>query len=286
MFRLKLQITAGMGLFMKKRIISAAVYVPLLILMLLIWPEQGSVLLSCIISMLSAFELTRNTGLVSSFGMCLNTCACSLLVTLWCAYGSELWQLQLLIFIFLGLLMAESMCSGSTALNSCISVCICAGLLLPLIFSGLIRLACAPNGGLLVFIPFVVAFLSDSGAYFTGCSIGKHRFAPDISPNKTLEGVFGGILWSVLGMLVYILIVTSRFPYLVVDLNAAVLCGALGSVAATFGDLCFSYIKRSTGIKDFGMIIPGHGGILDRFDSMTTVLLLTEILISRLPIFK
>jgi len=271
---------------MKKRIITALVGIPILIGMLILRPVQASVLLSCIISFLSAFELTRNTGLVSSWRMCVYTCICAVLTVLWDACGAEPWQLQLLVLLFGTALMTEALLSGTTALHSCISVCMCSGLLLPFIFSGLTRLASGRNGSLLVFVPFIIAFLSDSGAYFTGCLIGKHSLAPDISPNKTIEGVIGGILWSTCGMLLYTLLLHRCFPGMLADYHAAMLCGALGSVAATFGDLCFSYIKRSSGIKDFGIILPGHGGILDRFDSMVTVLLLTEILIRFTPVIR
>ena len=138
---------------------------------------------------------------------------------------------------------------------------------------------------MLMLLPFVAAFLSDTGAYFIGCAWGKHKLAPIISPKKSIEGMLGGIVFAVLGMLLY-----SWILSLVTGLQAnylyAVIYGLLGALAGVFGDLCFSAIKRQTGIKDYGSIIPGHGGILDRFDSVILVAPLMELLLLVLPILE
>ena len=91
------------------------------------------------------------------------------------------------------------------------------------------------------------------------------------------------ILGAVLGMLVYCVVMQVFFQFQVNYLYA-VLYGILGSAASVFGDLCFSVIKRQTGIKDYGKLFPGHGGILDRFDSMMVVAPLVEILMLLLPV--
>ena len=108
----------------------------------------------------------------------------------------------------------------------------------------------------------MMAFLPDSGAYFMGMRFGKHKLAPIISPKKTVEGVFGGAASAVLGMLVYALILSTCFD-MQVNYLYAVIYGIASAVGSVFGDLCFSVIKRQTGIKDYGKLIPGHGGILD-----------------------
>ena len=144
-----------------------------------------------------------------------------------------------------------------------------------------IRILAMGLGRYLVLIPFVVAFLSDAGAYFVGKRFGKHKLSPVVSPNKTLEGSLAGIVTAMLGMLIYAIVLhvlDFRVNYLL-----ALLYGLLGSVVGSFGDLCFSVIKRQTGLKDYGNLIPGHGGVLDRFDSMVLVAPLMESLLILLP---
>ena len=134
-----------------------------------------------------------------------------------------------------------------------------------------------------ILVPFILAFISDSGAYFAGKFLGKHKLAPTISPKKTIEGAVGGILGAIVGMLIYGVILQLAFGFQI-NYAAAILYGVIGSVAGVFGDLCFSVIKRQTGIKDYGNLIPGHGGILDRFDSMVMIAPLVEILMILLPV--
>ncbi len=116
--------------------------------------------------------------------------------------------------------------------------------------------------GILVWLIFLTAFGTDIMAYFTGYAIGKHKLCPKISPKKTIEGSIGGILGSVL--------LCGLFGYFVIPrlLLHCIIIGVLGGVISQFGDLTASIFKRKMGIKDYGNLIPGHGGILDRFDSV------------------
>ena len=115
-----------------------------------------------------------------------------------------------------------------------------------------------------VWLIFIIAFLTDICAYFAGYLFGKHKLIPKVSPKKTVEGSIGGILGSTLGCVIF----GYAFK---VDITAMILIGSLGSIVAQFGDLFASSIKRYVGIKDYGKLIPGHGGILDRFDSVILV---------------
>ena len=119
-----------------------------------------------------------------------------------------------------------------------------------------------PEYGLLVWLIFLTAFGTDTMAYFTGLAIGKHKLCPKISPKKTMEGSVGGILGS--------LIFCGLFGYLFAPilLTHCLIIGFLGGIISQFGDLTASIFKRKMGIKDYGNLIPGHGGILDRFDSV------------------
>ena len=119
---------------------------------------------------------------------------------------------------------------------------------------------------------FLGAWLTDSAAFFTGFLFGKHKLAPSISPKKTVEGAIGGV---VITTIVFIIIsyIFNSIPNNAVHVNVlfVAILGFICSIAAIFGDLCSSIIKRECNIKDFGSILPGHGGILDRFDSVLFV---------------
>jgi phosphatidate cytidylyltransferase len=116
--------------------------------------------------------------------------------------------------------------------------------------------------GVMVWLIFLTAFGTDIMAYFTGYALGKHKLAPKISPKKTIEGSIGGILGSVIFCAVFGYFVIPRL------LAHCIVLGALGGILSQFGDLTASIFKRKMGIKDYGNLIPGHGGILDRFDSV------------------
>ena len=122
------------------------------------------------------------------------------------------------------------------------------------------------NGRLYVLLPLVAAFCSDSGAYFAGIYLGKHKATP-VSPKKSWEGYIGGVLTGIITMLIYgVILMLCKYE---VNFIYMAVYGIIGAVITALGDLAFSYIKREYGIKDYGNLIPGHGGMLDRFDSMT-----------------
>ncbi len=126
------------------------------------------------------------------------------------------------------------------------------------------------NGLYYVFLIFICAWMDDTGAYFTGKLFGKHKLVPDISPKKTVEGALGGIVFAVIGCL--LLGVIARFAFFMeVNYVALALVGLVASCLGQLGDLVASLMKRQCGVKDFGNIMPGHGGFLDRFDSVILI---------------
>lgn len=116
-------------------------------------------------------------------------------------------------------------------------------------------------GSSLVWVAFIGTWANDTFAFFVGSAFGKHKLCPEISPGKTREGFIGGIAGTVLCSVGLGVMFQFSLPYLAV-------LGVLIAVAATIGDLVESSFKRLTGIKDSGQILPGHGGVLDRFDSI------------------
>lgn len=115
----------------------------------------------------------------------------------------------------------------------------------------------------------LIVWITDSGAYLIGRKIGKNKLAPHISPNKTWEGSIGGSLSAVVIVGAYLYFVQAAFPY---SFSTMLLWTLVFSVGGQLGDLIESAFKRHYGVKDSGKILPGHGGILDRFDSLLFVL--------------
>ena len=124
----------------------------------------------------------------------------------------------------------------------------------------------------LLLLAFVMIWMNDTGAFLVGCTIGKHRLFERISPKKSWEGFWGGLVFSVLSGVAYFYFVDQAQGLLFY-----VILGVIASIFATFGDLVESMFKRSIGVKDSGNLIPGHGGILDRIDSLLFVLPATAL---------
>lgn len=122
-------------------------------------------------------------------------------------------------------------------------------------------------GEYFIWFVFLIAFSTDTFAYFTGLYLGRKKLCPNISPKKTIEGSIGGILGSLLICVFYGIYLNNLLGSDIL-LRHFIVMGVLASIISQFGDLTASLIKRNFGIKDFGKIFPGHGGILDRFDSI------------------
>ena len=142
-----------------------------------------------------------------------------------------------------------------------------------------------PNGMWNVCLIFIGAWGCDVAAYFVGSLFGRHKLIPEISPKKTVEGAIGGVIFSIAGFALYGYILSL---FVEVSPNYLVLCvaGFVLSVVAQLGDLTASFIKREHGVKDYGNILPGHGGILDRFDSALAVSVVLMIICLLFPPFN
>ena len=268
---------------MKTRIIAAAVLLPALLLVLFLLPKIFLTVLVGVMAAIAAYELTVGTGLVKQIRLSVYSMLAAFLVCLWCGFGISFAWLLLIVLLFMSALFAESMLCDMKIAFEKLAICMVAGVLLPLLFGSLVRIHSGEYGRYLICVPFILAFMSDTGAYFIGCKFGKHKLAPTISPKKSKEGVLGGVAGGIVGMLIFCLILQIAFDF-TPNYIFAIVYGLVGSLVAVFGDLCFSLIKRQNDIKDFGNLIPGHGGILDRFDSMMLVGPLAEILLILLPL--
>ena len=139
-------------------------------------------------------------------------------------------------------------------------------------------------GKFVYLIPFLFAWVTDTFAYFTGRLFGKHKLIPAVSPKKTVEGAIGGAVCCALVAVLYGFLVNLWFEaapnYLVLAISGLVI-----AVVSQVGDLAMSAIKRQYGIKDYGKLLPGHGGLLDRFDSCMAVTVVLALINAYFPLF-
>ena len=140
-------------------------------------------------------------------------------------------------------------------------------------------------GGLLLLLPLLLTWASDIGAYFVGRAFGKRKLMPSVSPGKTVAGAVGGLLATMLVGWLYARFILTPATQLAFVRGGILVFSILVSVAAQLGDLAESLLKREAGVKDSSHIIPGHGGILDRFDSLLFVLPVSYVLLSTLLVW-
>ena len=144
------------------------------------------------------------------------------------------------------------------------------------------------NGEYIYLLAFLSAWMTDSFAYFSGRLFGKHKLIPAVSPKKTVEGAIGGIVFCILALVGFGFVIETFFnPEGTIHANYLVLAisGLFISVVSQIGDLIMSLIKRHYNIKDYGKFFPGHGGILDRFDSVIAVTLILSVICTYFNLF-
>lgn len=269
---------------MKTRIIVAVIAIPILVLVIFFAPLWVMGVVMGAISACCAWEFMRCTNehvplrvkvycAVSAFLLCAGTAVLD--GGLVC--GGVL-------FLLFAVMFCELMLSfrREEVLNfELVLTAFMAGGIMPVLLSSVVRLGLRDLGRVYMLLPFVAAFSSDSGAYFAGCFLGKHKMAPRLSPNKTVEGSMGGFAAAVLLMLLYGLVL--KLTKLEVNFAVMAVYGFLGSLVCQLGDLSFSAVKRIYGVKDYGKLIPGHGGMLDRFDSMHWTAAMMALLAAWVP---
>lgn len=135
-----------------------------------------------------------------------------------------------------------------------------------------------PGGNYLYYICFLGAWMTDIFAYFCGRAFGKHKLIPSVSPKKTVEGSIGGTLFCMLSLVIFGVVIEALVPQISANLLVFAVGGFFVAIVAQIGDLSMSVIKRKYGVKDYGFIFPGHGGVLDRFDSVIAVSALLWVL--------
>ena len=263
---------------MKTRIITAVVAILILLPVLIFADYPVLPIALSLVSLIAVFEMLRCIGLHRAWviSVPLYLLALALPICIRLLSRAELVKVAFaaivcLLFYFFAILLF----SHGKYKPADLSVCFMTVLYILIGFNAILYVHDHVYGGEYVYlIAFIGAWITDIFAYFCGMLFGrggKHKLIPDVSPKKTVEGSIGGIVFCILSMMLYGWIVSRIEPSL--DANVAVfaVAGLLISIVSQIGDLCMSLIKRTYGIKDYGKLFPGHGGMLDRFDSVIAV---------------
>ncbi|MCI8422132.1 MAG: phosphatidate cytidylyltransferase [Lawsonibacter sp.] len=272
---------------MATRIVVGLALGPAFLLALFLLPPLGLGGVAAAIAAMASFELLRATKVAHHNGMYVYTALAAAVIPLGHSLGYGSWTTRAVSILLMAALFLPALRRYATPSEirfEHIIVCLFGGVGIPLFLSALVQLKRFENGQLYVLLPIICAFTTDIGAYFAGVFLGKHRGITQVSPNKSLEGYIGGVLSGCLFMLVYGLLV-QNFGGIAVKLPVMALYGLLGSAVAEMGDLSFSLIKRQCGVKDYGTLLPGHGGMLDRFDSTIFAAPMLLLLVEILPAF-
>lgn len=260
---------------MLKRILTAIVALPLIIL--IFWLNNTLVMMIAmtLVAVLSVSEVLIATKYFSNRGL---TAVCMVFVA---ALPSFLYFDEIIRFFpmlagtFLLIMFLIMLYDHENVKFQEISLMAFVAFLIPISLSTVFLLHKKGEYGIFyVILAFLIPWISDAGAYFVGSAIGKHKMAPKISPKKSWEGFFGGIAAAIIS----VLIVGFGYPWVesmingsanfTVNIPLLVVTAIVGSVLGVIGDFSASLLKRQCEVKDFGSILPGHGGMLDRFDSM------------------
>lgn len=274
---------------MAKRILVAVIFVPLLLAVMLVPPPIAWTAVVCLISAAASYELMRATGegkLTLPMRAVTVLSAAALPLGSWAELGTAYVNLCSFVVMAVCFWCAIRAYDGDSVPVGFAQVLVCSfgGVVIPLLLCALVELRCLEHGKYLVLFAVLLAFVTDAGAYFAGVFFGRHKGVTKVSPNKSVEGYIGGFAVGVLFAVLYGL-AAGRIAGDSVNLLSLALCGLFGTLATEVGDLAFSFIKRQYGVKDYGHLLPGHGGMLDRFDSMLFCAPVVLFIVRFLPVF-
>ena len=260
-------------------VVAIAIFIPVCVFSkyLIVWQLAMTVL-----SVLSAYEMTKCVGASKHLSLLIPAYAVSVLAPMAVVHVPDLyfWVFALYVGYMIWTFAADVFSRGKIDFE--ISAASFMG-----VFYTSASFMCLTLlrgfGSYRYLLVFIGPWVSDTFAYLVGRAIGKHKLIPEVSPKKTVEGAVGGVVFAALAFMLYGWIVKRFFaPSLSVNVLMMALSGVVVAVISQIGDLAMSVIKRRYGVKDYGFIFPGHGGVLDRFDS---VLLTAPVLVmlSQIP---
>lgn len=276
---------------MKTRIISAVVGIPIVLIILFFYNTIVLNIAVAIISILGVYEILHETRYVKNPAVLITSLIYAGIIP-FTHQGEEKELFALILMIYVIILVIILFIHHSKLKFQEIATAFTCTLLVPYAFSSIVFVReIEPDIAIHSIVTiFLCAWVSDSGAYFTGVFFGKTKLAPTISPKKTVEGAIGGVVFciliNVIFTYVYVSIASNSTLRLEVQLLPLLIITLIGSLVGIVGDLTASIIKRQRDIKDFGKIMPGHGGILDRCDSVLFIAPFLYIVLQVFPIIK
>jgi len=280
---------------MLKRTITAAVCLVLLVAVCMFSHTLVFPIVIGLMALLGVYEMLGCVGMRKNFIVSLCLYVMTILVTMLtqtieshslyiAAYSSFLFCIMLILFT------VAVFSEGKIPVDKvCVAFTTCAYIITG--FISIIQLRYLKSDGVLIgdsvyLLVFIAPWVTDTFAYFAGRLFGRHKLIPSVSPKKTIEGSVGGIVFCIIGCVVYSYILGAMGFKNLPPVWIFAGLGLIISIVSQIGDLIFSLIKRRYGIKDYGIIFPGHGGVLDRFDSVIATAPLTLIACEALVYFN
>ncbi len=253
---------------MKIRIITGVLCSALLILLVLFANWYVIAATAFIASVIGLYELYGVTGTIKDIPFAVSGFLGAALITAANLFFPEKAFMFISLWIILVFIIALK--SGANPETTKAAFVVFSVFYIPNFFSYIPLIFKSDDGKLLIWFVLCGAFITDTLAYFTGTFFGKHKLCPAISPKKTVEGAIGGTLGT--GICFFVLaIIFNRFFKTDYNILLLFFFGIITAVISQLGDLCASLIKRNSGVKDYGTVFPGHGGIMDRCDSLLFV---------------
>ncbi len=266
---------------MKQRVISGITGVILLIAILALGTPFVEIAVA-LIAVMGAVELSNATGISNNKKLMITTIVGTVFLVASQFFGNTLFTPAM--YMYIVAVFVVYMINMETIKLKEIAVTFFLAVYVAFMFGHLILVRNMYNGHLLVWFIFIGAFITDTAALFGGKFFGRHKLCPKLSPKKTIEGGISGVIGCVIATLIYCLICRigfGVFPHY----GQAILIAFGASIVSQLGDLSASCIKRQFGIKDYGKIMPGHGGVMDRFDSVLFVAPFVYYMLLIFPLF-
>ena len=275
---------------MKTRIITAIIILSVIIPTFML---SGTVVYPIVLSALavrSVFEMLRVFGFDKSLAVCIPSYLLAFCLPTVAFFHKgdvkDFFMLCLiLVYFYMLYLLMVSVVTRAKVKFSQLARVFCAISYVTFAFAALAIIRYINNGAYFFAISFICAWVSDVFALLVGKLIGKHQLIPEISPKKTVEGSIGGIVFATIAMLLYGFLLDRFVDTLEVNYLVLGVMGLVLAIVSQGGDLIASTIKREGGVKDYGHILPGHGGVTDRFDSIYAVAVLALVICVVFPPF-
>ncbi len=266
-----------MVIFMKQRIITALIGVCVLVPVLFFSDTLVMPIAVALFASMGVWEMLGCVGYRNRPEICIPSMLIAITISLFVRYLSNLTGrnsytlalIAVIVFVFYFYLMALAVISHSTKTIGDMALVCMLTMYITMGFASILMLRDIEHGQYLYLLVFIGAWMTDIFAYFVGRAIGRHKLTT-VSPKKTVEGAIGGVVFCSLSFVLFGYII-SLIELATPNYIELALTGLVISVISQFGDLIASLIKRQYGIKDYGKLFPGHGGVLDRFDSIIAI---------------